>query len=149
MNLYYPGSDDLFVLQEKLNKLQKCAHAPPLERAVDSFEQIERAILGGLFVAQWQLSMAQSSGPGFEEHQQFWQAKITDINKSLAESTDALSAVVDELRMQRFRRFAAAMVIGGVALKRLFIPFSDGRPPRVLRGYIEESALIEKKSVIN
>ena len=97
MNLYYPGSDDLFVLQEKLNKLQKCAHAPPLERAVDSFEQIERAILGGLFVAQWQLSMAQSSGPGFEEHQQFWQAKITDINKSIAESTDALNAVLDEL----------------------------------------------------
>ena len=148
MQLYYPGSDDLFVLQEKLNKLQKCAHAPPLERAVDSFEQIERAIYRGLFVAQWQLSMAQSS-PGFEEHQQFWQAKITDINKSLAESTDALNAVVDELFMQRWRRFAAAMVIGGVALKRLFIPFSDGRPPRVLRGYIEESVLIEKKSVIN
>ena len=144
MKLYHSGSDDLFVLQEKLNKLQKCAHAPPLERAVDSFEQIERAILGGLFVAQWQLSMAQSS-PGFEEHQQFWQAKITDINKSIAESTDALNAVLDELRMQRFRRFAAAMVIGGVALKRLFIPFSDGRPPRALRGYIEESALIEKR----
>jgi len=50
--------------------------------------------------------------------------------------------------VQRFQRFAAAMVIGIVALRHLFDPPGDGRPPPVLRSYIEECAFVSDEPLV-
>ena len=82
---------------------------------------------------------------GYHEHQQVWQGKIDTIDQQIAELTIALRGRVLGLRTVTFQRFAAAMVIGIVALRHLFDPRSDGRPPPVLRSYLAETAFVSEE----
>ena len=91
--------------------------------------------------AKLQIKMATSAG--YDEHRDVWEAKADALDQRIAESTAALHGLVEELRVRRFQRFAAAMVIGVVALRFLFHPPSDGRPPPVLRAYAEECVFID------
>ena len=55
----------------------------------------------------------------------------------------SLHGVVESCALQRFQRFAAAMVVGAAVLRWLFQPPIDGhRPPPVLRAYIQDCAFI-------
>ena len=88
------------------------------------------------------MSIATSAGQGFEEHKRTWQAKINNIEQSVADRTAELRGVVEGLRVATFQRFAASLVIGTVVLRWLFDPPGDGRPPPVLRAYIQDCAFI-------
>ena len=109
-------------------------------RADQALADIHGAVLR-THEAQLQVKIATSAG--YEEHRRVWQAKVDALDQSIAESTVALRAVVNELCVQRFQRFAAAMVVGAAALRHLFLPRVGGKPPRVLRAYIEESVFID------
>ena len=62
------------------------------------------------------------------------EGKLDDLDQQIADATTALHGLVDELRLVRFQRFAAAMVIGVVALRHLFTPPEDGQPPTSTSG---------------
>ena len=139
MSFFSPGTE-LGVLEKDVRRLQTSAHAPSLWRADQTLADIRGAILR-THEAQLQVRIATSAG--YEDHRQVWQAKLDALDQSIAESTIALRAVVNELRVQQFQRFAASMVIGAAALRHLFLPRVDGNPPRALRVYIEESIFID------
>ena len=137
---FFAPVSELGVLEDHVRRLQASAHAPSLWRADQALADIHGAVLR-THEAQLQVKIATSAG--YEEHRRVWQAKVDALDQSIAESTVALRAVVNELCVQRFQRFAAAMVVGAAALRHLFFPRVGGKPPRVLRAYIEESMFIE------
>ena len=138
---FFPLGSELGVLETKLRRLQAAAHAPPehLERAEKALAEIRLKVMR-THEAQLQVSIATSAG--FDEHRRVWQAKIAAIDQQIVEATAALHERLLELRAHRFRRFAAAMGVGAAVLRWLFQPPIDGRPPPMLRGYVEESVLI-------
>ena len=136
---FFPPSSELGVLEAHVRRLQASAHAPPLDRAEQVLADI-RDMHFCIHEAAHQVSMGQTAGD--EQHQRIWQAKIADLDHQIVDATAALHGEVEELRVQRFQRFAAAMVIGIVALRQLFQPPIDGRPPPMLRAYVEESVFI-------
>ena len=138
---FFPPSSELGVLEAHVRRLQASAHAPPLDRAEQVLADIRGAVLR-THEAQLQVSIATSAGQGFEEHKRTWQAKINNIERSVADRTSALRGIVEELRVATFQRFAASLVIGTVVLRWLFDPPGDGRPPPVLRAYIQDCAFI-------
>ena len=136
---FTPGSD-LADLERHIRRLQGSAHAPPVDRAEHILVNIQRTMLQK-HEAQLQVRIA-TSAAGFDEHRQLWQGKLDDLDRRIVESTAVLRGHVVELRVRRFQIFAAASVIGIVALRRLFNPPGDGRPPPVLRSYIEECEFV-------
>ena len=140
---FFPLGSELGVLETELRRLQAAAHAPPehLERAEKALAEIRFMVLR-THEAQLQVSIATSAG--FDEHRRVWQAKIAAIEKQIVDATAALHGLVESCALQRFQRFAAAMVIGTVVLRWLFQPPIDGRPPPMLRGYVEESVFISR-----
>ena len=136
---FFSPATELGVLQERVLELKASAHAPPLKRAEQVLEDV-RGMIFRKHEAAHQVSMGQTAGD--EAHQRIWQAKIADLDHQIVDATAALHGEVEELRVQRFQRFAAAMVIGIVALRQLFQPPIDGRPPPMLRAYVEESVFI-------
>ena len=139
MSFFSPGTE-LGVLEKDVRGLRASAHAPSLWRADQTLADIRGAIRR-THEAHLQVRIATSAG--YEEHRQVWQTKVDALDQRIANATAALRAVVDELRVQRFQRFAAAMVVGAAALRHLFLPRVGGKPPRVLRAYIEESVFID------
>ena len=138
IRFFSPGTE-LGVLEERLLELKASAHAPPLKRAEEALAEI-RGMYLRTHEAQLQVSIATSAG--FDEHRRVWQAKIAAIEKQIVDATAALHGLVDELRVQRFQRFAAAMVIGTVVLRWLFDPPSDGRPPLISQTYLAETGFV-------
>ena len=143
---FFPLGSELGVLETKLRRLQAAAHAPPehLERAEKALAEIRFMVLR-THEAQLQVSIATSAG--FEEHRRVWQAKIAAIDEQIVEATAALHERLLELTAHRFRRFAAAMVVGAVALRRLFIPPIDGQPPLISRHYLQETAFVSPRPI--
>ena len=141
IRFFSPGTE-LGVLEERLLELKASAHAPPLKRAEEALAEI-RGMYLRIHEAQLQVSIATSAG--FDEHRRVWQAKIAAIEKQIVDATAALRGVVESCALQRFQRFAAAMVVGAAVLRWLFQPPIDGRPPPMLRGYVEESVFIAPK----
>ena len=139
MSFFSPGTE-LGVLEKDVRGLRASVHAPPLWRADQTLADIRGAILR-THEAHLQVKIATSAG--YEEHRQVRQTKVDDLDQRVANATAALRAVVNELRVQQFQRFAASMVIGAAALRHLFLPRVGGKPPRVLRAYIEESVFID------
>ena len=137
---FFALGSELGVLEDHVRRLQASAHGSSAWRADQALADIRGAVLRK-HEAQLQVKIATSAG--YEEHRRVWQAKVDALDQSIAESTVALRAVVNELRVQRFQRFAAAMVVGAAALRHLFLPRVGGKPPRVLRAYIEESVFID------
>ena len=138
IRFFSPGTE-LGVLEERLLELKASAHAPPLKRAEEALAEI-RGMYLRTHEAQLQVSIATSAG--FDEHRRVWQAKIAALDESVVDATDALCGTLEELRVQRFQRFAAAMVISTMVLRWLFDPPGNGKPPPVLRAYIQESVFI-------
>ena len=138
---FFSPATKLGVLEADIQELEGAAHAPPehLERAEKALAEIRLKVLR-THEAQLQVSIATSAG--FDEHRRVWQAKIAAIDQQIVDATAALRGIVEELRVQRFQRFAAAMVIGTVVLRWLFDPPGNGKPPPVLRSYIQESVFI-------
>ena len=137
---FFPPSSELGVLEAHVRRLQASAHAPPLDRAEQVLADIRGAVLR-THEAQLQVSIATSAG--FDEHRRVWQAKIAAIDQQIVDATAALRGVVESCALQRFQRFAAAMVVGAAVLRWLFQPPIDGhRPPPVLRAYIQDCAFI-------
>ena len=134
------------MLETKLRRLQAAAHAPPehLERAEKALAEIRFMVLR-THEAQLQVSIATSAG--FDEHRRVWQAKIAAIDEQIVEATAALHERLQELRTHRFRRFAAAKMIGIVALRWLFIPPGDGQPPLISRHYLQETAFVSPRLI--
>lgn len=139
VSFFSPGTE-LGVLENDVLGLRASVHAPSLWRADQTLADIRGAIRR-THEAHLQVRIATSAG--YEEHRQVWQTKVDALDQRIANATAALRAVVDELRVQRFQRFAAAMVVGAAALRHLFLPRVGGKPPRVLRAYIEESVFID------
>ena len=138
IRFFSPGTE-LGVLEERLLELQASAHAPPLKRAEEALAEI-RGMYLRTHEAQLQVSIATSAG--FDEHRRVWQAKIAAIEKQIVDATAALHGLVETLQVARCQRFAAAMVIGIVALRHLFTPPSDGQPPLISRHYLQETAFV-------
>ena len=141
---FNPGSE-LADLERHVRRLQASDHAPPVDRAEHVLVGIQRAMLRK-HEAELQVRIA-TSVVGYDEHRQLWQEKLDDLDQRTAESTAVLHRLVDGLRLARFQRFAAAMVIGIVALRRLFDPPGDGRPPLISQRYLAESALVHEPTV--
>ena len=138
---FHPGTE-LGVLETYIQELEASAHTPPvpLERAKQAFAHV-RGMHFCIHEAALQVSMGQTAGD--EQHQRIWQAKIAAIDQQIVDATAALHERLLELKAHRFRRFAAAMVVGAAVLRWLFQPPIDGhRPPPVLRAYIQDCAFI-------
>ena len=142
IRFFSPGTE-LGVLEERLLELQASAHAPPLKRAEEALAEI-RGMYLRTHEAQLQVSIATSAG--FDEHRRVWQAKIAAIEKQIVDATAALHGLVETLQVARCQRFAAAMVIGIVALRHLFTPPSDGQPPLISRHYLQETAFVTPRT---
>ena len=136
---FFSTGSELAVLERHVQRLRASAHSPPVNRAECVLVDIQRALFRK-HEAELQVRIA--AGTGYHDHQQVWQGKIDTIDQQIAELTIALRGRVLGLRTVTFQRFAAAMVIGIVALRRLFNPPADGRPPPVLRAYIEECEFV-------
>ena len=135
---FTPGSE-LADLERHIRRLQGSAHAPPVDRAEHILVNIQRTLLRK-HEAELQVRIATTVG--YDEHRQLWQETLDLLDQRIAESTAILRGHVEALRLQRFQIFAAASVIGIVALRRLFNPPADGRPPPVLRSYLAESEFV-------
>ena len=140
---FFPPSSELGVLEAHVRRLQASAHAPPLDRVEQVLADIRGAVLR-THEAQLQVSIATSAG--FDEHRRVWQAKIAAIEKQIVDATAALHGLVETLQVARCQRFAAAMVIGIVALRHLFTPPSDGQPPLISRHYLQETAFVTPRT---
>ena len=142
IRFFSPGTE-LGVLEERLLELKASAHAPPLKRAEEALAEI-RGMYLRTHEAQLQVSIATSAG--FDEHRRVWQAKIAAIDQQIVDATAALHGLVETLQVARCQRFAAAMVIGIVALRHLFTPPSDGQPPLISRHYLQETAFVTPRT---
>ena len=135
---FSPGSE-LADLEDHIRRLQSSAHAPPVDRAEHILVNIQRTMLRK-HEAKLQVRIATTVG--YDEHRQLWQETLDLLDQRIAESTTLLRGHVVELRVRRFQIFAAASVIGIVALRRLFNPPADGRPPLISQRYLAESAFV-------
>ncbi len=79
---------------------------------------------------------------GYHDDAQAWWRKVKQLDDDAHADLLRLATCVNHLRRQRFVRYWSAMVIGIVALRHLFDPRGDGRPPPVLRSYIDECAFV-------
>ena len=136
---FFTADSELADLERHVRRLRGSAHAPPVDRAEHILVNIQRTMLRK-HEAELQVRIATTVG--YDEHRQLWQETLDDLDQRIAESTAVLRGHVVELRVRRFQIFAAASVIGIVALRRLFNPPGDGRPPPVLRSYIEECEFV-------
>ena len=135
---FSPGTE-LADLERHIRRLQGSPHAPPVDRAEHLLVGIQRATLEK-HEAQLQVRIATRTG--YHEHQQVWQGKLDTIDQQIAELTIALRGRVRALRLATFQRFAGAMVIGIVALRRLFNPPGDGRPPLISQRYLADTGFV-------
>ena len=138
---FFNTGSELADLESHVRRLQASAHAPPTDRAERVLADVQRAILS-THEAQLQLNIA--SSVGFDEHRKLWQRKLDDLDQRIADATAALHGLVEELRVARFQRFAAAMVIGVVALRHLFAPPVDGQPPLISQRYLADTGFIAR-----
>ena len=136
---FFNTDSELADIESHVRRLQASVHAPPTDRAERVLADVQRAILS-THEAQLQLNIASSAG--FDEHRQLWQGKLDDLDQRIADATAALHGLVEELRLVRFQRFAAAMVIGVVALRHLFTPPVDGQPPLISQEYLAGTGFI-------
>ena len=136
---FFVAGSELAVLEDHVRRLQGSAHAPPADRAEHILVNIQRTMLRK-HEAELQVRIATTVG--YDEHRQLWQETLDDLDQRIAESTAVLRGHVVELRVRRFQIFAAASVIGIVALRRLFNPPADGRPPLISQGYLAETAFV-------
>ncbi len=143
---FFSAGSELAVLERHVRRLRASAHAPPVDRAECVLADIRGMILQK-HEAELQVRMATSTA-GFDEHRQIWEAKLQALDRRIDESTSVLHETVLALRLATFQRFAAASVIGVVALRHLFAPPMDGRPPPVLRAYIEECEFVSDEPLV-
>ena len=136
---FFTADSELADLERHIRRLRGSAHAPPIDRAEHLLVGIQQALLRK-HEAELQIRIAARTG--YHDHQQVWQGKIDTIDQQIAELTIALRGRVLGLRLVTFQRFAGAMVIGIVALRRLFNPPGDGRPPLISQRYLSESAFV-------
>ena len=140
---FFSAGSELAVLERHVRRLRASAHSPPVDRAECVLADIRGMILRE-HEAELQVRMATTAG--FDEHRQIWEAKLQALDRRIDESTAVLHETVLALRLATFQRFAAASVIGVVALRHLFTPPVDGRPPPVLRAYLAETAFVSDES---
>ena len=69
-------------------------------------------------------------------------AQLREKDQRIAELTAVLDEAVRTFQLATFQRFAAAMVIGIVALRRLFNPPGDGRPPLISQRYLADTGFV-------
>lgn len=137
---FTPGSE-LGVLEAELRTSQASAHAPPvsLGRAKQALAEIRNMVLR-IHEAQLQVGMGQTVGN--EQHQRTWQAKISVIEQSITDASVQLRTIVDEVRVQRFRRYWSAVKAQRAVLHYLFtVSKVDGLPP-ISRHYLRETAFV-------
>ena len=137
---FFTADSELADLERHIRRLQGSPHAPPVDRAEHLLVDIQRATLEK-HEAQLQIRIA-TSAVGFEEHRKVWQGKLDLLDQRIAESTAILRGHVEALRLRRFQIYAASSVIGIVALRRLFNPPANGRPPLISQRYLSESAFV-------
>ena len=135
---FNPGSE-LAVLEGHIRRLRVSAHAPPADRAQQVLMDIQTTVYRK-HEAQLQVDIATSAG--FDEHRQLWQEKLDVLDQRIAELTAVLQGLVETSRLVTFQRFAAAMVIGIVALRHLFTPPADGRPPLISQRYLAGAGFV-------
>ena len=129
------------MLEAELRTSQESAHAPPvsLERAKQALAEI-RGMYLRIHECALQVGMGQTVGN--EQHQRTWQAKISDIEQSITDASAKLRTIVDELRVERFRRYWSAVKAQRAVLHYLFtVSKVDGLPP-IARHYVRETAFI-------
>ena len=136
---FFTADSELADLERHIRRLQASAHAPPVDRAEHILVNIQRTMLRK-HEAELQIRIAARTG--YHDHQQVWQGKIDTIDQQIAELTIALRGRVLGLRLVTFQRFAGAMVIGIVALRRLFNPPGDGRPPLISQRYLADTGFV-------
>ena len=141
---FTPGSE-LGVLEAELRTSQASAHAPPvsLERAKEALAEIR-----GMYLRTHECALQVSMGQtvGNEQHQRTWQAKISDIEQNITDASAKLRTIVDELRVERFRRYWCAQRLQRAVLEFLYVA-SDGGVPRISRSYLHEAAFIVPPTV--
>ena len=136
---FFTPDSELADLERHVRRLRGSAHAPPVDRAEHILVNIQRTMLRK-HEAELQVRIATTVG--YDEHRQLWQETLDDLDQRIAESTAVLRGHVQALRLQRCQRFVGASVIGIVALRRLFNPPADGRPPLISQRYLAESAFV-------
>ena len=132
---------DLAILTRELDRLATSAHTPV--DALAAARAIVKAIGDARLyrtLPKFEAEMLESHG--YHDDAQAWWKKVKQLDDDVRADLLRLTTCVDHLRVQRIRRFAAAMVIGTVVLRHLYDPRGDGRPPPVLRAYAEECAFI-------
>ena len=142
---FFSPATKLGVLEADIQELEGAAHAPPvsLERAKQALAEIRNMVLR-THEAQLQVSMGQTVGN--EQHQRTWQAKISDIEQSITDASAKLRTIVDELRVERFRRYWCAQRLQRAVLEFLYVA-SDGGVPRISRSYLREAAFVVPPTV--
>ena len=135
---FNPGSE-LAALERHVRRLRASAHAPPADRAQQVLRDIQTTVYRK-HEAELQVRIATTVG--YDEHRQLWQGKLDLLDQRIAESTAILRGHVEALRLRRFQIYAASSVIGIVALRRLFNPPADGRPPLISQRYLAETAFV-------
>ena len=139
MATFFSPGTELADLEQRVRRLKASAHSPSVTRAEHLLVGIQRATLEK-HEAQLQIRIATTVG--YDEHRQLWQGKLDDLDRRIAESTAVLRGHVEALRLRRFQIYAASSVIGIVALRRLFNPPANGRPPLISQRYLSESAFV-------
>ena len=137
---FFAADSELADLECHVRRLKASVHSPSVTHAEHILVDIQRATLEK-HEAQLQVRIA-SSAAGFDEHRQLWQGKLDDLDRRIAELTAVLDEAVLGLQLATFQRFAAAMVIGIVALRRLFNPPADGRPPLISQRYLADTGFV-------
>ena len=140
---FFSPATKLGVLEADIQELEASAHAPPvsLERAKQALAEIR-----GMYLRTHECALQVSMGQtvGNEQHQRTWQAKISDIEQSITDATAQLHTIVDELRVEQFRRYWSIVKAQRAVLHYLFtVSKVDGLPP-IARHYLRETAFISK-----
>ena len=138
---FFTPDSELAELESHVRRLQASAHAPPIDRAQQVLTDIQTPVYRQ---HEAQLHVDSATSAGFDEHRQLWQGKLDALDVQIGESTAVLQGLVVQLRVARCQRFAAAMVIGIVALRHLFTPPSDGRPPLISQRYLADTGFIAR-----
>ena len=141
------ASPDLTTLKRDLDRLAASAHTPTngLAAARATVKAITDARVYRTLPA-FEAEILESHG--YPDDAKVWRLKVKRLDEDIHADLLRLATCVKQLRVQRFQRFAAAMVIGIVALRHLFDPPGDGRPPPVLRSYIEECAFVSDEPLV-
>ena len=138
---FFSPATKLGVLEADIQELEGAAHAPPehLERAEKALAEIR---FMHLRTHECALQVGMGQTVGNEQHQRTWQAKISDIEQNITDASAKLRTIVDELRVERFRRYWSAVKAQRAVLHYLFtVSKVDGLPP-IARHYVRETAFI-------